>query len=248
MDSDISVINIRQWRLSDSMLEELSDRSFPVQLPLEVASTLWRHDRDIPELGKILFALELSNGPSSRRYDDFKQSFRFPFLVEVTLPDRKIHLIWNLWDFRRSIEFHFLRVIERVEDVSKRSSVFVLLDEIAQSDLQYIVNFLIGWIKGYCNTACEYCQPTEPFYRVIRSNLVIYGFNDSSFFCHRYKDFELFEERVSEFKKLIPGRGKTSEDPLAVVEDAKAWIEQAKRETPWKFDATKRLKHRVINN
>ena len=191
---------------------------------------LWRPGKDFPSLGEILYAFELSFGQSSAKYDDYKQSFSFPFLLEAKLGDRVIHFVLNIWDYKGAIEFRFRRMIEREEDLSKKIDVIQQYTELSDVEFEYIVGYLLGWIEGYVNTRREYSRPEKPFYRIIPAALTIYGYLER-FFCSQFEDSDSFDARASELKELIPSKIIPLTDSQARIAEVMAMIEQAKRES-----------------
>jgi hypothetical protein len=213
------------------MAFELYRRSYPVEIPLGAAVLLWRPGESFPELGKILFVLEDTFGPSSEKYDNYKQSFSFPCFLEVKIGDEVIHLVLNIWDFKGAIDFRFRRMIERDEDLSKKTDVIACCTEISEADFEYIVGFLVGWIEGYVNTRCEYSRPKEPFYRTVQAALTVYGYYENDFFYKHYEDHAAFEAEVAELRKRIPAQSALTLDSNQRIADAKKWIEKAKQES-----------------
>lgn len=226
----VDSILVSKWRISDSMALQLFKRSYPIEIPLKASVHLWRPGKDFPSLGEFLYTFEHSFGPSSVKYDDYKQSFSFPFLMEATLGDRVIHFVLNIWDYKGAIEFRFRRMIEREEDFSKKTDVIQTCTEPSDAEFEYIVGYLLGWIKGYVNTRCEYCRPEKPFYRIIPAALTIYGFLES-FFCTHFEDSDSFDAKVSELKELIPSKTESPTDSKARIAEVMALIDQAKLES-----------------
>ncbi|MCF7963720.1 MAG: hypothetical protein K9M08_23515 [Pirellula sp.] len=223
-------ILVSKWRISDSMALQLFKRSYPIEIPFKASVNLWRPGKDFPSLGEILYAFELSFGPSSAKYDDYKQSFSFPFLMEAKLGERVIHFVLNIWDYKGAIEFRFRRIIEREEDLSKKADVIQQCTERSDTEFEYIVGYLIGWIKGYVNTRCEYSRPEKPFYRIIPAALMIYGYLES-FFCSHFEDSDSFDARASELKELIPSKTEPPTESNARIAEVMALIRQAKLES-----------------
>ncbi len=221
-------ISLQEWRLSDLIWFELSKRSFPLQLPLSAAIVLYRPGKDFPSLGAILFGFEAGYGPCSKKIDNFKQSFRFPFLLQVRIDETVYHLIWELFDVRGHVDFGFRRIIEREADVEKSTSVIVTWDEISEDDIGFIVGYLVGYIKGYCNTRYKYCQPDKPFYRAIPSELMLYGFFSGEFFSQQFEDEESFDRRLAELKAQVPDVPPAKKTPADLILETKAWIDRAK--------------------
>lgn len=224
-------ISIEKWRLTDSMVSQLYRRSFPVDIPLAASVSLWRSGNEFPCLGKLLFAFEDCFGPSSPSFDDYKQSFRFPFLMEVQLGNDRIHLLWNLWDIKGRVDFNFRRMIERDEDAAKSTSTIVSLDEVSTAEFEYLVSYLSGWIKGLTRAYCKAIQPAKPFVRSIPSSLTVYGYCENDYFCDHFLDYQEFERRVADLKAKINDPIPIPTIPLDVITETKAWIERAKQES-----------------
>jgi hypothetical protein len=223
-------IVVRKWRISDSMALQLSKRSYPVDMPLKASVYLWRTGKDFPSLGEILYVFEHSFGPSSAKYDDYKQSFSFPFLVEATLGDRVVHLVLRICDYKGAIEFRFRRMIEREEDLSKELDYIQHCDDLSDADFEYIVGYLLGWVEGFVNTRCEYCRPEKPFYRTIPVTLTIYGYHEG-FFCTHFDDSDQFDAKLSVLKELMPSKTDPHTDSNAKIAETVSLIDQAKRES-----------------
>lgn len=222
---------ISKWRLADPIAQELVGRSYAIEMPLEAKVLLWRPSSEFPSLGKVFFTLEAAFAPSSPGFDDYKQSFCFPFLLEVSVADKVIHLLWHLMDYKGLLDFHFRRVIECEEDLAKKAGVMHTFSEMSTADFGYVVAFLVGWIEGYVNTRCEYIQPTEPFFKVIRGSLFVYGYDEGEFFSMQFEDPNEFSAKLSELRQKIPEHPKAKEDPIARLNDTRTWIEKAKQES-----------------
>ena len=223
-------IKIRKWRLSDSTSHALSLRSYAIAMPHRASVLMWQLGEGFPSLGQILFAFEDTFGPSSKGFDSHKQSFSFPLLLEVDLGETVIHLVWNVSDYRGSLDFRFSRVIEREEDLSKKQDVIHSYTEISVEEFDYVVGYLVGWIEGYVQSRCACQQPAEPFYRIIPANLIIYGYIENEYFCNQYEDSAIYKAKVAELREKSPAKSEPPQDPKVRVADAKAWIEKAKEE------------------
>ena len=121
-------------------------------------------------------------------------------------------------------------MIEREEDLSKKADVIQQCTELTDTEFEYIVGYLIGWIKGNVNTRCEYSRPEKPFYRIIPASLTIYGYLES-FFCSHFEDSDSFDARVSELKELIPSKTEPPTESNERIAEVMALIRQAKLES-----------------
>jgi len=229
-DGAVDKIKICKWRLSDSVTHELSKRSYPIDIPLRASVILWKPGKTFPGLGKILVALEDEYGRSSRKYDNYKQSFSFPFLIEMKVDHRVMHYVWNLWDYKGAVDFRFRRMIERPEDLPKKNDVISIDTEISEQEFEYLVGFLVGWIEGYVNARCKYVKTLQPFYRSIPASLTIYGFEEDAFYCTNFDESQAFDNRVDELKKKYPLQPEHIDRSIEWIADVKKHIEKAKRD------------------
>jgi hypothetical protein len=144
-------------------------------------------------LPKTLVAAEALFGRSSRIFDDYKGSFKFPLLLSATRNGSRMRYVIRLGDYRGSVEISFLRVGEcaRTGDRGYHPPVE---SELSGSDLDYLSEFLLGYLLGYAESGAA---DAPSFYRVIRSDNVVYGKQRGDLFERTFEDQTEFESFVS---------------------------------------------------
>ena len=156
-------------------------------------------DKDLiySSCSKMYTVLKNLFGESGRYYDNYKGSFSFPFLIHFLKGDEEFGYLMNVHNVRSSIEFNFVKLISTDDDRFKRDILHKPFDEFPKEEIIYFINFFVGYLTGAFEIIAK--SYDEFFFKIVDSNLILFGYKDGSFFDNHYEDIEEFNK---EFKKL----------------------------------------------
>ncbi len=223
---------MRRWRLTEDQCRDLSKRSFPIDLAsISVFHYNRRRNRDenALSLGNLFCVLECNYGPTSTNYDDFKQSFSFPFLLQVDIGARSSNFVFVVTDYRGSIEFQFRRMKDESEYAEKDIRLAaVKYEEMSDLDAEYVVGYHLGFFEGFAQSYLNARPPERNFYRAVRSNLILYGYMDETFFERSYDDSDAFDAELTRLELLMPTPKRLPKDPILLVEETRRMLNEIK--------------------
>jgi hypothetical protein len=153
-------------------------------------------------LAELRFVLEHLYGESSEYFDDYKCSFSFPFLLNVTKGDRVLGYLLRINDFRGSLEFQLRRRVDRQDQVDTHLHK-PFEDEFSRKEINQFSAYLYGYLMGRYEALVELNVRPRPFVYRIEANLVIYGYGDGRFFQKCYERSEEFDEAYRRLAEQI---------------------------------------------
>jgi hypothetical protein len=103
----------------------------------------------------------------------------------------------RLGDFRGSVEFSFLRVGEDARKEADHGYSKPFERELSRRELDYLTDFLTGYLLGYAEMVAADAQS---FYRVVRSELLVYGKYSGKLFEREFETEEPFADFVGTMK------------------------------------------------
>lgn len=206
-------------RLKDEEYCELRGRSFPIKYNEVFLWFLMRKDLANPyslDLPKLLVLFEEDFGRSSKLFDKCKQSFSFPFLLEIQKSIGTIYHLLRVADYRGSAEFKIYRIIDDAKYLDEDREVYhePISDELSQSEIGHIIAYLWGFYEGYAESYLKSEPHISPFFKHVSSNNLVYGFWDDQFF---EKIFESCEDCLEFVAKLERKLDKASNPDLNEV-------------------------------
>lgn len=150
-------------------------------------------------LGRARAALTELAGPSSAAFDDYKQSFRFPFLLG-TPPDRP-HADYRLvvQDVRGSIYYSMSRVAPADDPRIKRHLLHPPFDEeFSRQELNVLAATFHGFLKGYSKTVDP--RHSQPFVATVDSQFIVYGCVDGAFFEESHEEQDAYRAACGKWR------------------------------------------------
>ena len=151
-------------------------------------------------LSKMYTALKILFGESSKCYDDWKGSFSFPFLIHFYNSEEEFEYLMDLRNIRSSIEFGITKLIN-VDDKFKRDILHNPFEEFAREEINYFINYCIGFLTGFFKSIAD--RYNDDFFKIVESNLILFGYKDGCFFDDQYNDENEFDEAIQKLKKII---------------------------------------------
>ena len=190
-------------RCDDAFFCKAREISIPISLP---SFDLVSH-RDLRHsLPKTYAVLTTLTGPTGKLYDDWKGAFAFPFKVKVFRKEEEFHYLLKITNVRSMIDSTLYRISKPEEEYSPTTYHPPFPNELSEADLEYIGNYLCGFIKGYSETMPAWATP---FVMDVQSNFIIYGYDpeSASFFEEQYdKQDEFTEARCEWREQLLPNK------------------------------------------
>lgn len=169
-------------------------------------------EREAPgfDLPHLYAALKTLFGESATLYDDYKCSFGFPFLLEITRKEKISKYLLNFMDLKGGLNFRFTKILTTPEEREKypdkvRDILYKpLADDFPKEEMRYVMNFFLSYLVGFMEAYGKIYN--EPFIRSQDYRWIIYGFKDGRFFVDRYEDYDEFRAAQSDLMKseVIP--------------------------------------------
>jgi hypothetical protein len=183
-----------KWRMKNLGISQKGFVDFYLQSEIE---------RNNLTISEIYFAAKLLFGESSDRYDDFKSSYTFPFLLIVKKNGVSNLYIMNFRDYSTSINFSFDRLIIGKKFTDKDPSTYhdPIEDEFSLEEINIFqhkfISYLIGIYKGYQLSG----KKIKDFTRVCEKPCAIYGFSNQESFFDIYEGYDELYEAIKELEK-----------------------------------------------
>lgn len=185
------------WRLTTEEYTRLRENSFPIRENFKFYLDLYldeqRHGKF--NLAKIYVTLEYLFGPSDNYFDSWKGSFNFPLLLKVK---RKFFYLLNLYDHRGTLLFQLYKIVEARDDCN----IDIVRDpdetEFSEGEIYYFCNYFYGCLEGGFKVLKH--LPRQPFLKQIRSNFIVYGYENGRFFEEAYSSEEAYSEAIADFE------------------------------------------------
>lgn len=146
-------------------------------------------------------AMKTLFGESTTMYDDYKCSFGYTFLLEVSKNDRSSRYLLNFIDFKGGWDFRFEKVLAADERGKFNTETLhkPFEDEFSTEDtrcfMEWFIFYLIGFMKSY------QAFYREEFSRSNRAALAVYGYKGGKFFNNFYEKEHYFHKIIGELKE-----------------------------------------------
>lgn len=196
--------NFNLWRLNDSESHLLRENSLPIKENLLFLFNLYLDERNDPErltLPKAFLTLEYLFGSTMTFFDDWKGSFYFPLLVELSKKNGQFYYILKVYDHRGTLYFSWYRVVETGiddYDINIYREPFEL--KFSQEEIKEFLSFFYGYLTGVSQQISKI--PPSPFLKKVNSNLIIYGYRDGEFFEEQFDSTEDYQQAIKDFEEV----------------------------------------------
>ena len=148
-------------------------------------------------LAEFRFVMEHFCGASGVLYDDYKESFSFPFAVTITKDDQTYPYVLNICDWRGSLEFAFRKIVAREEEAN--GVVRPPFPEFSQGDIREFIAHFYGFMIGYFESASKMMANPPAYVAQIASSCIVYGYKDGRFFEKHFDSGEEFDQAVAQY-------------------------------------------------
>ncbi len=194
-------IQFQLWRLEDQEYRVLRDYSLPIEEDGLFLLRLLSCEQNTPDalsLGKALVLLEHLLGESSHYFDDWKSSFSFPCLLIVQRAIGRFFYLLRIEDYRGHLSFPLYRILDQGTEGYRLEVVHKPFAEFSRAEINFCLAFLYGYLTGFAQVFCQ--NPFQPFYREVRSNLVLYGYGNGEFFEWSFTSPEDYDVALKSLK------------------------------------------------
>jgi hypothetical protein len=146
-------------------------------------------------------ALKTHFGETPAMYDDYKCSFGYPFLLEITKDRNEVKYLLNFTDMRGGVEFFFRKILDKHELNKYERDVFQrpFENEFSGDDMRYFMGWFLFYFVGFMKSYQKYYK--EEFARSVEAALMIYGYRDGNFFDESYEDWDQYHQAKEKLKK-----------------------------------------------
>jgi len=193
--ANLQGFSFRMCRVSDPEYRMLHACALPLQSS-EPTGVIPTRPRGLT-LGHVYVTLLELTGDSSAVRDTYKSAFSFPFLFAIERASRTHDFLVVLANYRSSVETRFYKLVLPDDPELARKAEFRSPndEELSAKDMDQIEGYLWGLVGGY--TSARSRKTINPFARCVKSNLVIFGFENNEFFEERFGDEHAFSERIN---------------------------------------------------
>ena len=157
------------------------------------------NDNIYSSFSKMYVTLKELFGESGKYYDNWKGSFSFPFLIYFQKGEEEFGYLMNLHNIRSSIEFKIAKLIHADDDMFKRDILHKPFAEFPREEINYFINYFVGFLTGYFESIRD--RYDEFFFKIVESNLILFGYKDGHYFDNQYETEEEFHEAIQELKR-----------------------------------------------
>jgi hypothetical protein len=201
IDIETEVMTYKIIRLNDEQFYLLRKNSLSLFENYGHIMSLSRDDSIIySSFPKMYVTLKHIFGESGSYYDDYKGSFSFPFLIYFKKGEEEFGYAMNIYNVRSVIEFNMAKLIHADDKTAIRGIFNHPFDEFPESEITYVINFLVGYLTGYFRMLVE--GYNEFFFHSVQSNLIVYGYKDGKFFQNHYNSQKKFDNAIQELKTI----------------------------------------------
>ena len=196
--ANLQGFSFRMCRVSDPEYRMLHACALPLQ-SLGPTGVIPTRPRGLT-LGHVYFTLLELTGNSSEVRDTYKSAFSFPFLFAIERASRIHDFLVVLSSYRSSVETTFYKlVLPDDPELARKAELRSPNDEeLSAKDMEKIEGYFWGLVGGY--TSARSRKTISPFARCVKSNLVIFGFENNEFFEEQFHDEHAFNERMTELE------------------------------------------------
>jgi hypothetical protein len=202
------------WRLSDDEFRSLGEHALPIVQNFELLAKwdeLEASSEDPPFLPLAFVALERTFGPSSLRFDAYRSSFSFPLLLTFARQRRCSYLL-RCHDHRGIVYYPLYRVVSYDPTPEERSFYHVPAnEEFARAEMDEFVTCLRNHLLDFGRTLTT--ALVAPFYRAIRSDALLHGFDGTQFFEQTFPsalEFDRAREELDARLDLVRHHGSSN--------------------------------------
>ncbi|MEI7695163.1 MAG: hypothetical protein WCI64_05905 [Chlorobium sp.] len=201
IDIETDVMTYKLIRLNDEQFYLLRKNSVTLFEDYAHIMSLSRDDSIIySSFPKMYVTLKHIFGESGSYYDDYKGSFSFPFLIYFKKGEEEFGYAMNIYNVRSVIEFNMAKLIHADDKTATRGILNHPFDEFPESEITYVINFLVGYLTGYFRMLVK--GYNEFFFHSVQSNLIVYGYKDGKFFQNHYDSQKKFDEVIQELRTI----------------------------------------------
>jgi len=189
------------WRLDDEEYFLLGRQSLAIEDDYLFLMRL-NSDRDPDrhlQLAQARTALTNLAGPSGKSFDDFKQSFCFPFLHGVPADRPAADYLMTVQDVRGSLYFSHRRVVAKSDPQIKEHRLHeAFAEEFDREELNVLAATMYGFLSGFS----QYLTPS-PFVEKVDSEHIVYGYAKGNYFQEQHADHDAFKAAIDEWRRII---------------------------------------------
>lgn len=194
--------NYKLIRLNDEQYSLLRRNSVAISEDyLHLMSLDMDHNCIFSSLSRMYVALKMCFGESGKYYDDWKGAFSFPLMIYFEREEQSFAYVMNVVNIRSSIDFKLAKLIPAADNRFDRMVLHDPFEEFPRSEITYVINFLVGYLTGYFETAKD--RYDKPFCKSVNSNLILFGYRDDKFFDQQYEDSDEFDEAEQKMRGAL---------------------------------------------
>ncbi|GEM_PF-2991932 len=198
------------WRLADDEFVSLGHHALPLRQNFDLLLRLQQRPLRASApltLAHSLAVLELRFGPSSPLFDAQTGSFSFPLLLTIQR-EQRISFLLRCHDHRGMLYFPLYRVTSGDPSVHERSRCHAPPD-FSVAELDEFVMVFHSYLLDEARLRESGLVPT--FYRSIRSDLLLYGYDGTAFFERRYGCWNDYQQARQELEAALGPRRQRSD-------------------------------------
>ena len=189
------------WRLDDDEYLLLGRQSLAIEddylFLMQLNSAGNQHKR--LQLAEARTALTKLAGPSCKSFDNFKQSFSFPFLHGVPTDRPSADYLMTVQDVRGSLYFSHRRVVAKADSRIKEQGLHkAFVEEFNREELNVLAATMYGFLEGFSN----YVTP-PPFVEKVDSEHIVYGYAKGSYFEEQHKDHQAYKSAIDQWRQIV---------------------------------------------
>ena len=148
---------------------------------------------------KLYTTLHNLCGETSRYFDDYKGAFAFPFLIQKK-GDHEFGYTLNLTSVRSSIEFQIRKIVLETETIQTNiiHAPFPCFD---REEIRHVCLSFISMLTQYFETIKD--APKHPFYKIIPSELTMFGNLTGDYFDVTYDSEEKLRANIQHAQTVL---------------------------------------------
>jgi hypothetical protein len=203
-------------RLNDAEYGELHRRSLAIKedflFEIGFFDSL-RQRGEYLDFARLYATLRELTGESSRLLDPYKGAFAFPFALDVIKGNREWPYLFNVRNYKGSLEFAVRKVVAEDDPRLKDHLIHPPFDEeFSRDEMNALVGRFYLHLLGRWEEVRD--RPPRPFVREVKSNLILFGCCGGRYFEEEYDDEEECEtarHRYEEQVRKEASRGEESD-------------------------------------
>jgi hypothetical protein len=188
-------------RLNDDQFYVLNKNSIPIIDDYIHLMLLYSVDEIIySSTPKMYITLKSLFGEHGDDYDDWSGTFSFPFLIHFREGEEEFEYLMNIYDIKSSIDFKIAKLIEDEDERFEKGIHHKPFEEFPREKINYVINYFVGFLTRYFES-CLNNQYDEFFFKIVRSDLILYGYKDGRYFDDEYETEEKFDAAIQKLRK-----------------------------------------------